>query len=125
MGVPHGVTSCIMCPAVMKYNIQYGKDIPEIAERQKIVRDILWSEPEVANTLKAAGLEEDRADLGDLLDAIIGALGLPRNLRTVGIKREDLPTLSERALVDFWALSNPIPLAKASQVQEILNTVFE
>ncbi|KFY04829.1 hypothetical protein O988_00478 [Pseudogymnoascus sp. VKM F-3808] len=121
-GVPHGVTSCIMCPAVMKYNIQYGSGNPEIAARQAKIREILWSEPDVAKTLKAAGLSES-ADLGDLLDAIIRALGLPRTLGEMQLGKDVIPALSERALDDFWAPTNPVPLLKAEQVREILEAV--
>ncbi|KAH8880512.1 Dehydroquinate synthase-like protein [Thozetella sp. PMI_491] len=125
LGVPHGITSCIMCPAVMKYNIRYGSDIPEIAARQKKVRDILWSEPDVAKALEAAGLSPDSADLGDLLDAIIRALDLPRTLAALDISPDVIPALSKRALDDFWAPTNPVPLLKAEQVQEILEVVAQ
>ena len=78
MGVGHGVTSCIMCPAVMKWNIEHGKENPEIQKKQEKVRSILWSEPSAAELFKGAGLSQDKADLGDLLDVIIRTLGLPR-----------------------------------------------
>lgn len=98
LGVPHGVTSCIMCPAVMKYNCKHGQDNPEISRRQDKIKDILWSEEEVAKTLKDAGLSKDSSDLGDALDVIIRTLGLPRTLTDMEISRDVIPTLSERAL---------------------------
>lgn len=122
-GVPHGVTSCIMCPAVMKYNIQYGSGNPEISARQAKIQKILWSMPDVVKTLQAAGLSES-ADLGDLLDAIIRALGLPRTLGEMELGKDLIPALSERALDDFWAPTNPVPLLKAEQVREILEAVL-
>lgn len=112
-----------MCPAVMKYNIQYGSGNPEIAARQAKIQKILWSVPDVAKTLKAAGLSES-ADLGDLLDAIIRALGLPRTLGEMGLGKDLISALSERALDDFWAPTNPVPLLKAEQVREILVAVL-
>ncbi len=111
-----------MCPAVMKYNIKYGEDIPEIASRQSKVKDIFWSEPEIAKTLEASGLSR-QADLGGVLDSVIRALGLPRTLQALEISRDVIPALSKRALDDFWAPTNPIPLLKAEQVQEILENV--
>lgn len=98
LGVPHGVTSCIMCPAVMKYNLKHGEDNPEIGRRQDMVKNILWSEAEVANTLKSAGLSQDSSDLGDALDVIIRTLGLPRTLTDMEISKDVIPSLSERAL---------------------------
>ncbi|KAF2794767.1 putative Fe-containing alcohol dehydrogenase [Melanomma pulvis-pyrius CBS 109.77] len=123
LGVPHGITSCIMCPAVMKYNIKHGTSNPEIERRQEIVRNILWSEPEVSARLKATELAEGIADLGDLLDAIIRMLGLPRTLKELDVSSDLIPALSKRALEDFWAPTNPVPLLKAEQVQEILEAV--
>ena len=122
LGVPHGVTSCIMCPAVMKYNIKHAGDQKLIQEKQKRILAILWSESNVADVLKREGLTEDN-DLGDVLGVIVGALGMPRTLNQVGIKEDQIPPLSKRALDDFWAQDNPIPLTEASQVREILEMV--
>ncbi|KJR87561.1 Fe-containing alcohol dehydrogenase [Sporothrix schenckii 1099-18] len=123
LGVPHGVTSCIMCAAVMKYNIRHGAEIPDITARQKKVATILWSEPEVAAALRAGGLAPETADLGDLIGTIVKTLGLPRFLNEVGIGRDIIPNLSVRALEDFWAPTNPVPLVKPEQVTEILEAV--
>ncbi|KAK1059169.1 hypothetical protein LTR74_012857 [Friedmanniomyces endolithicus] len=123
LGVAHGVTSCIMLPAVTKYNIQHGTDRPEIAEKQRRVQAILWSEAEVVKVLDAADLVRDTADLGDLLDAVIRTLGLPRTLKDVGVSPDVIPALSKRTLSDFWAPSNPVPLLEAEQVQAILEAV--
>ena len=123
LGVPHGVTSCIMCPAVMKYNIKHANGNSRITDQQAKVRKILWSELEVAKRLKAQGLSEGTADLGDMLDIIIRALGLPRSLNELGIGEGVIPRLATRALADFWSPTNPIPLVRAEQVQEILEAV--
>jgi alcohol dehydrogenase class IV len=122
LGVPHGITSCVMCPAVMKYNIKHGKN-PEIAQRQKKVREILWSEPELERIFEAAGLATDGADLGDLLDCIIRDVGLPRSLKEVGVDADVIPTLAERALADQWSPTNPVSLVQAEQIAEILRAV--
>lgn len=78
----------------------------------------------MADQLRAAGLKEDTAELGDILDVLIRALGLPRTLTELGIVKDVIPALSQRALDDFWAATNPVPLLKAEQVSEILQTVF-
>lgn len=123
MGVGHGVTSCIMCPAVMKWNIEHGKENPEIQKKQDKVRSILWSEPSAAELFKKAGLTQEKADLGDLLDVIIRTLGLPRTLKEVDIGGDQIDKLSKRTLEDFWAQNNPIPLTDAAQVKSILEMV--
>lgn len=79
--------------------------------------------PNVAELFKKAGLTEDKSDLEDLLDVIIREPGFLRNLKEVNIEPEQLDKLAKRALADFWAPTNPIPLADAVQVREILETV--
>ncbi|KAK6418212.1 hypothetical protein LTR95_017219 [Oleoguttula sp. CCFEE 5521] len=123
LGVPHGVTSCIMCPAVMKYNIRHNDGKPEITNRQLKIKEILWSEQQVADTLRNADLAKETVDLGDCLSAIIKALGLPQTLKEMKISPDVIPALSERALADFWSPTNPVPLLKAEQVREILEAV--
>jgi alcohol dehydrogenase class IV len=112
-----------MCPAVMKYNIAHGASNPEISRRQNRIKEILWSDAEVASTFEKAGLKKENADLGDLLDAYVRALELPRTLSEMKISSDKIPALSERALADFWSPTNPVPLLKAEQVKEILEMV--
>ena len=123
MGVGHGVTSCIMCPAVMKWNLEHGRNNPDVQEKQDKVRSILWTEPRAAELFKKVGLSQDKADLGDLLDVIIRTLGLPRTLKEVDIGADQIDKLSKRTLDDFWAPTNPIPLMDAAQVKSILEMV--
>jgi alcohol dehydrogenase class IV len=107
----------------MKYNITHGSSNPEISKRQDKIKEILWSESEVVSTFQKAGLQKDSADLGDLLDAYVRALELPRSLNEMNISSDLIPALSERALADFWSPTNPVPLLKAEQVKEILEMV--
>ncbi|KAH8653063.1 alcohol dehydrogenase [Tricladium varicosporioides] len=123
MGVPHGITSCIMCPAVMKWNLENGQNIPGIKEKQDKIRGILWSEETASRTFVEAGLKIETADLGDLLDVFFRALGMPRTLKEVGIKASEIDKLAERTLADWWAGTNPIPLKDKAQVKGILEMV--
>ena len=116
LGVGHGETSCIMLPAVCNYNVIVN------SEQQKKVRDILWSEPEVVAVFEGRGIDQ-KAELGDLLDAIIGALGLPRSLKDVGVGKEKLDLLAENSLKDRWIGTNPRPISEKAQVMEILQMV--
>lgn len=117
LGVGHGETSCILLPAVCKYNQSVN------AKRQQAVRDILWSEPEVEKELQAAGLKKDSADLGDMLDVIFRALGMPRSLSDFGIGEDRFDVLAENSLHDRWCATNPRPLTEKGQVVEILEMV--
>jgi len=98
-GVPHGHTSCIMLPAVMRWNK------PVNAERQALV---------------AAAMSHAGHDAGDVLDAFIGGLGMPRSLGAVKIGRESFQRIAEQAMGTPWVPRNPRPIAGSAQVREIL-----
>lgn len=123
LGVPHGITSCIMCPAVMKFNIKHGGENAEIARRQGMVRQILWSETKIAAVLREGGLAPGSSDLGDIVDVLIRHLDLPRTLSAFDISPDKIPALAKNSLEDFWAKTNPVPLVDAAQVEEILEAV--
>ena len=116
LGVGHGETSCILLPAVCKYNAAHNANL----ERQQKVLDIFWKIPEVQQAAGTKGLNQKTASLGDVLDAIIRKLGLPRRLEEFEIGKEKINGLAETSLQDRWAVTNPVPLREKSQVVEIL-----
>lgn len=118
LGVGHGETSCILLPAVCKYNIKVNR------ERQQKVKDILWQQAEVKGVLLEHGLQFDTNDLGDILDCIFSQLGTPRSLKAVGVGEDKLDLLATNSLNDKWCHTNPIPLKTKAQVLEILKTVI-
>ena len=69
------------------------------------------------------GVRDRGADLADVLDALLRALGVPRSLREVGVGREALRGLALGSLSDRWVRSNPVPLRESGQVLEILEMV--
>jgi maleylacetate reductase len=97
--IPHGHTSCIMLPAVMRWNK------PVNAERQALV---------------AAAMGHPGEDAGDVLDAFIAGLGMPRSLGAVRIGPESFARLAEGAMQTPWVPRNPRPIAGPAQLQEIL-----
>ncbi|MFT3819290.1 MAG: iron-containing alcohol dehydrogenase [Rubrivivax sp.] len=98
-GVPHGHTSCVMLPAVLRWNR------PAAADRQ-------------AQLAAAMGAPAD--DAATLLDRLIAGLGLPRRLSDVGIGREQFDRIAQQALATPWVPRNPRPISSAEQVREIL-----
>lgn len=117
LGVGHGQTSCILLPAVLKYNSRVN------AEKQDKVKKIIWSDPGTREVLARAGLKEDSSDAGDALDAVFRALGMPRSLKEVGVGRDKFGLLAENSLRDPCCAVNAIPLEKPEQVIEILEAV--
>lgn len=119
-GVSHGETSCILNPAVCKYNYKRGANVA----RQDAVIKALWEDSKAQEIFSQRQLERDTADLGDLMDAIIRSLELPRTLQEFGIGEGKLGNIAEHSLRDRWVQSNPAPLDKEG-VLEILRMVLE
>lgn len=118
VGVGHGETSCVLLPAVCKYNYDRGAN----RKQQDAVIQLLWGLPEVEGVFKARGLERPKADLGDLIDSIIRALGMPRSLREFAVGEDKWDGIAEHSLQDRCVKSNPAPLDK-NGVLEILRMV--
>jgi maleylacetate reductase len=97
--IPHGHTSCIMLPAVMRWNK------PVNAERQAVV---------------AAAMGHPGEDAGDVLAAFIASLGMPRSLSAVKIGPESFDHIAERAMGTPWVPLNPRCIDCPAQVREIL-----
>lgn len=119
LGVGHGETSCILLPAVCKFNARHNAN----TARQTVVRDFLLAQPVVADALTRRGGDVSTADLGDVLDAVIRELGMPRSLHEVNVGRDQLDALAANSLHDRWCKSNPVPLQEKNQVLEILEMV--
>ncbi|KAK1716428.1 hypothetical protein BDP67DRAFT_432019 [Colletotrichum lupini] len=114
LGVGHGQTSCILLPSVMKYNASVN------SQRQTIIVDKLWSEPEVAQVLNKHGLAQGEVDAGDMLRAIFDELNMPKSLESVGVSRKQWEILARNSLADAFCHANAIPLLHAQQVKDIL-----
>ena len=98
--IPHGHTSCIMLPAVMRWNR------PANADRQALV---------------AAAMDQPGEDAADVLDAFIAGLGMPRSLGAVNVRRDAFDRLAEQAMGTPWVPRNPRPIDRPAQVREILD----
>jgi maleylacetate reductase len=98
-GVPHGHTSCVMLPAVMRWNK------PANADRQALI---------------SAAMSQATIDAGDALDSLIRGLGLPRSLGAVKIGRESFERIAVQAMATPWVPRNPRPIDGPAQVREIL-----
>lgn len=120
LGVGHGETSCILLPAVCKWN---AKQNPLVAERQASLREALWDIYAVRRIFEAWGLGENEgtADLGDLIDALVRELGMPRRLEEVGIGRDRFQALAINALDDECTQTNPVRIDRVDQILEILD----
>jgi maleylacetate reductase len=97
--VPHGHTSCIMLPFVMRWNKSVN------ADRQALV---------------AAAMGQPGGDAGDLLDRFIGDLAMPRSLGAVNIGADQFDRIAQAAMHTPSIPRNPRPIPGPAQVREIL-----
>jgi len=97
--VPHGYTSCVMLPSVMRWNKQ------DNAERQALVSEAMG---------------QPGKDAGEVLDSFIRGLGLPRSLQDVRIGPEHFEAIAEQAMATPWIPRNPRKIDGPAQVREIL-----
>jgi len=102
-GVPHGHTSCVMLPAVLKWNAAVNGD------RQKALSEAMGAPGRPA---------------GDLVKELVAGLDQPTSLRDVGITRDRLDEIATRALVYKPVRINPRPIKTASDVREILEIAW-
>ncbi len=102
-GVPHGYTSCVMLPPVLRFNE------PVNAERQAWVSEALGEPSEKA---------------GDVVAALVASLGLPGTLRDVGVKLEQLDRIAEECMHDRWVHTNPRKLDGPPAVRALLDAAW-
>lgn len=97
--VPHGHTSCIMLPSVMRWNKSANADAQAL----------------IANAMGHPG-----KDAGDVLDAFIRGLGMPRSLSEVKVGKEHFDRIAQQAMGTPWVPRNPRKIDGPEQVKEIL-----
>ena len=101
--VPHGYTSCVMLPPVLRFNE------PVNAARQAMVSEALGKPG-----MKAA----------DAVAALIAGLGLPGTLRAVGVKAEQLDLIAKNSMHDRWVHTNPRKIDGPPVVRELLDAAW-
>jgi maleylacetate reductase len=102
-GVPHGYTSCVMLPHVLRYNAMVN------AERQQWVSEALGHPAEPA---------------ADVVAALIAELGLPGRLRDVDVKEDMLDRIAEGSMHDRWIHTNPRRIEGPATVRMLLDAAW-
>ena len=101
--VPHGYTSCVMLPHVLRFNESVN------AARQAVV----------AEAMGAPG-----ANAADVVAALIADLGLPSTLRAVGVKADQLDTIARNSMHDRWIHTNPRKIEGPATVRMLLDAAW-
>jgi maleylacetate reductase len=102
-GVPHGYTSCVMLPHVLRFNHAVN------AGRQKMVSEALGRPGEPA---------------AEVLAALIAELGLPRTLRDVNVDASLLDRIAEESMHDRWIHTNPRKIDGPAVVRQLLDAAW-
>ena len=102
-GVPHGYTSCIMLPHVLRFND------PANHEKQTRVSEALGRPGEPA---------------ADLVAQLIAGLGLPSRLRDVGVKPEQFDEIAENSMYDRWIHTNPRKIEGPTVIRALLDAAW-
>ncbi len=102
-GVPHGHTSCILLPHVMRWNAGVT------GGQQALIAEAMGRPGESA---------------ADAVADLISKLGQPATLRDAGVERGQLEKISEMALANLFVKTNPRKIEHAGQVMEILEAAW-
>ena len=97
--VPHGYTSCVMSPFVLRWNASVN------ADRQKRIAAVFGKPDGVA---------------GDLVDGFITSLGMPRSLGAVNVTEDRFQMIAEYTMQDIWGRTNPRTISEPADVLQIL-----
>lgn len=90
----HGSINAILLPEVIRY------DIPVVTDK---LQELAWGlGHRSSGDIIAAG---DK--IQETLDSLLEASQAPRNLRSIGVQRKDLPELARRALKDVCIVTSP------------------
>ena len=101
--VPHGYTSCIMLPHVLRYNAAVN------ADKQARVSEALGRPGEPA---------------ADAVAGLIAGLGLPSRLRDVAVEPEQLDRIAEESMHDRWVHTNPRKIDGPAVVRILLDAAW-
>jgi maleylacetate reductase len=106
-GVPHGITSCVLLPTVMRYNAAACP--AQMAE--------------IAAAL--AGAQGDPSQpAADQVEALIARLGLPTRISQLGVDRSRLALIAQKGMANPWVHSNPRPIHDAAQLEALLEQAW-
>lgn len=97
--VPHGYTSCVMSPFVLKWNADVN------AHRQRRISNA-FGKPDTPAT--------------DLVHDFIAGLGMPRSLSAVNVTEDRFQNIAEYTMQDIWGRTNPKTISGPADVMQIL-----
>jgi alcohol dehydrogenase class IV len=109
-GTENGIANAIVLPEVLRFNADASiSGLAKVAAALDLPRNPAKSQIQTINH----GLE-----------AIFGALAIPRRLRDVAVPREALPDIARHAMGDWFLKGNPRPVREAAELEHILEKTW-
>ena len=102
-GVPHGITSCVLLPTVMRHNA--GVCARQMAEI-------------------ATALGDAHRPAADQVEELIANLGLPTRLSQLGIGHDRLAVIAQKGMANPWVHTNPRKIGSAADLEALLNQAW-
>ena len=102
-GVPHGYTSCVMLPHVLRFNHSVNE-----AQQRRV----------------SEALGDPHKPACDLVSELVAQLGLPSTLREVGVKPEMLDLIANNSMHDRLIHSNPRKIQGPEDIRLILDAAW-
>jgi alcohol dehydrogenase class IV len=111
-GVAHGDANSVMLSHVMRFNLDAtAQQLAQAAEAMGI---------DIAGRSDA----EAAAAAARCVDELVGQMQLPRRLRDLGIRQEQLPDLAQLAFANRTVQNNPKPIADVAQIEALLQEAW-
>ncbi len=102
-GMPHGETSCVMLPHVLRYNVAVN------ADRQAAL---------------AQAMGDPNTSAADQIQTLVKDLDLPGRLRDCDVPRDLLATIAEESMHDMWIPTNPRSISGPEDVMPLLEAAW-
>ena len=102
-GMPHGQTSCVMLPHVLRYNASANGE-----RQQALVRALAFGDQPLA----------------DVISELFASLSLPRRLSDADVRWDQLAEVATAAMDDKWVHTNPRPIRDKETVMSLLKAAW-
>ena len=110
---PHGVANAVLLPHIMAYNADFTADkFRNIAKAMGVVGT------------ESMSIEQARQAAIDAVKQLNQDVGIPANLKAIGVKREDIPALAKAAFDDVCTGGNPRD-TNVSEIEQLYHAIYE
>ena len=110
---PHGVANAVLLPHIMAYNADFTADkFRDIAKAMGVVGT------------ESMSIEQARQAAVDAVKQLNQDVGIPANLKAIGVKLEDIPALAKAAFDDVCTGGNPRD-TNVSEIEQLYHAIYE